>query len=165
MFREQVLHILKGGTRNELCDILTRVRTWRGELDSLEAQTLGAIHAIDKESVPTARLTDLADDLVDRTGASRHGAARSTRRAQLLDELQAVAEALAAGRITSAHADLLAAIPPSTATRSSPSYLGFSPRRRRRRSTISPRRSASGRTSAHASPAMIRIRPAAISAR
>ena len=70
-----------------------------------------ALNRLAKQTSPKARPSDSADDIAAATGESRFEANKTARRAELIERLPEVNQALAAGEITAGHADLLTSIP------------------------------------------------------
>ena len=120
MFEAKTLQLLEGGitadyfdglTESSLDEHLQTLKASRACIDAVEANVLVALNRVQKQTSPSARHSDGADNLTERTGVSRGEARKKTRRAQLIDHHPSVASALALGQITAGHADALSAIP------------------------------------------------------
>ena len=98
-------------SRDELRAYLGNVKAHRCRLDAVEANLILALNHFDKKTSPNARPTDNADDVAEETGESKAEANKKAHRAALFDRLPEVSKALAEGRITAGHADLLTHIP------------------------------------------------------
>ena len=97
-------------TLDRVQDTATGVKRVRAALDALEARLLTA--AADRTFDPAAGLEMLRAG----GGCSQREARRRLRRAEALDQMPAVADALAAGDITAEHADALAQAARATST-------------------------------------------------
>lgn len=97
--------------RAELRSHLRHLQIHRGRLDAVEANVIAALNRLGNESATRAKPSDAADDIKEQTGASGAEANRKAKRASLLDRWPAITDALAEGRITSGHADLLCGVP------------------------------------------------------
>ena len=120
MLEERIQTLLDAGidvdwfgdcSRDMLRGYLGNLQAHRCRLDAVEANVMLALNRLDKQTAPEARPSDNADDIRDQTGKSNAESNRTARRAELFDRWPQTSAALAAGQISSGHADLLTSIP------------------------------------------------------
>ena len=105
--------------RGELGDLAARIGSARAVLDGLEARIAVALRRLGASEATTA------ETLRRQTGCSAREARHRARRAETLDQMPNVAEALSSGRLTGEHASALARAAAETSPEAVDSDLGL----------------------------------------
>ena len=105
--------------RGELGDLAARIGSARAVLDGLEARIAVALRRLGASEATTA------ETLRRKTGCSAREARHRARRAETLDQMPNVAEALSSGRLTGEHASALARAAAETSPAAVDSDLGL----------------------------------------
>ena len=105
--------------RGELGDLAARIGSARAVLDGLEARIAVALRRLGASEATTA------ETLRRKTGCSAREARHRARRAETLDQMPNVAEALSSGRLTGEHASALARAAAETSPEAVDSDVGL----------------------------------------